>query len=244
MIRVVVLQKDNVDKYVWGASRGEMYRDWPKFARAKADANLPSFLAAYDTDTGESAVIGFHTRRTSHSTDVDWWSGNRIDLVTEALKAIVWSAILEGRKRVESFHIIEEGRPEVGQAFLNAGFKYEGHHKDFTDKLQDVHVYGHVWLQDGIPTPSEEVESVDLIVNERVQFYYNKNLELYAKDIDLHREDKQGITFATHIKNAVQKVHELPRVTVNYVKGWHGNNKKTTWTIGQELDESLRLERQ
>jgi hypothetical protein len=246
VIRVTVLQKGNVDKYVWGASKDEKYVDWPKFARAKADANLPSFLAAYDTETGEAAVIGFKTRRTSHSTDIEWWSGDRVDLIAEALKAVVWSAILEGRKRVESFHIIEDGRPVVDEAFLAAGFKYEGYHKDFTDKLQNVNVYGHVWLQDGVPVPGENVEQVELVVNERVQFYYNKNMELYAKDIDLHREDKQGITFATHIKKAVETVYTIDRVKVRNIKGWHGNDKKSSYLFGsdQELTEDLILERQ
>ncbi len=246
MIRVTVLQKAAVDKYVWGVSKNEKYADWPKQARAKADANLPSLLVAYDTETDESAVIGFKMRRTSHSTEIEWWSGERLDLIAEALKAVVWAAILEGRKRVESFLILEDGRPLIDDAFLTAGFKYEGYHKDYTDKLQNVNVYGHVWLQDGIPIPGEDVESVRLVVNERVQFYYNKNMELYAKDVDLHRKDKQGITFATHIKEAVDKVYSLDKVRVLNIKGWHGNDKKSSYLFSSdhELSENLILERQ
>ena len=226
MISVSVLQKHSVDdKYVWGKRNGDSYVDWPKFAKAKIDSGLPSIIGALDTETGESAAVGFHYRRTSHSTDIEWWGGDRVDLVACILRAMVWSAILEGRKRVECFHVTE-GRPQIDEAFLDAGFKFEGTHKDYTAKLEDVNVYGHVWLQDGIPEPSSNSHT-NLVYNDRVKFYHEKNLELYKKDIDLHREDKKGITFATHIASAVGTVCNLPRVSIIRAPGWHGNEKKS-----------------
>ncbi len=120
-------------------------------------------------------------------------------------------------------------------AFENAGWQYEGTHKDWTKHLEDVNVYAHVWLEDGFPTLDTNtqatlVASGDYVTGEGdtkakgwgVKYYQGKNIELYKKDRDYYtRRDNKS--FAEHIQLAVDYVEKQDNVTID--REWRGAAK-------------------
>ena len=207
----------------------------PKDAKAKINSDLPSLITAYfEDDPSESVTWGLRSRRTSHSAEATWWSGTNKFLAREALKGLVYTAILEGRKRVEVFDEVHRGQhSETGDwirpgtyAQLSQLFTHEGAHPNYTSNLVDVEIFGHVWYFDGVPEPAPESEFT-LYVNDRVKFYREKNMELYARDIDLYREDEEGVTFAKRIETAISTVIGFDQVFVLDEPGWHGNELKS-----------------
>ncbi len=198
--------------------------DERKGARATVSGKMPNiYVATRDEaksfDPENVALVGFRYRRQSHHCEITWWGGRDTELVAEAIKAIQCQAILEGRKRVEvfneatnSFSVHERGGAQFEEALKLAGFKYEGTHKDWTKNLEDVNVFGWVWLYDGMPVFKEDT-TIFLGDNETVQHYASKNIELYQKDRDYY-ERVDNLTFAEHIKNAQNYVLSLPQVEI------------------------------
>jgi len=208
--------------------------NYPKEAKGKINSDLPSLVTAYyEDDPSQFVTWGLRSRRTSHAAEATWWSGTDLHLAEEALKGLIYTAILEGRKRVEIFDEVHRGHHVSGDLIepntakqLELLFTYEGWHPNYTANLVDVKIFGHVWYFDGVPTPNKHAEYT-LYENDRVKFYREKNLELYARDIDLYREDEEGVTFAKRIETAIQTVRDLPEVTVLDEPGWHGNELKS-----------------
>ena len=218
MIVVKQMQRPDANLYI------DNKDDLVKIAKGKINSDLPSLVVAYyEEDPTVSVVWGVRSRRTSHTTEITWWSGDDEVLGKEALKGCIYTAILEGRKRVEVFNEVLDNTT-VEQ--LEGLFKKEGHHPNYTADLQDVDIYGHVWYFDGVPAPAQNTDYT-LVENDRVKFYREKNLELYAKDVDLYREDEEGVTFAKRIATAIQIVRDFGNVTVVDQPGWHGNELKT-----------------
>lgn len=204
-----------------------------KSAKSKINAELPSLVVAYREEDPKQAVVwGLRSRRTSHAAEITWWSGHDIQLAQECLKGILYTAVLEGRKRVEVFNErnrffnVESAPVDTTYKQLETIFKNEGWHPNYTSDFLDVDIFGHVWYFDGIPVPDTNTQYT-LIENDKVKFYREKNLELYAKDVDLYREDEKGITFAKRIEDAIQAVRDFPTVTIVDQPGWHGNELKT-----------------
>jgi len=209
--------------------------NYPKEARNKINSDLPSLVTAYyEHDPSQFVTWGLRSRRTSHAAEATWWSGSDVHLAQEALKGIIYTAILEGRKRVEVFNEAHRGTyAQTGEKVFNNApeqlktlFTSEGWHPNYTADLTDVDIWGHVWYFDGVPEPDEHAEYT-LYENARALFYREKNLELYKKDIDLYREDEEGVTFAKRIDDAIAKVKGFANVNVLDEPGWHGNELKT-----------------
>ena len=233
MGKVIVrpLQKFEVDKFIKDETGTKTrVRD----AKSKTNAALPSLIVAYkEDDPSQFVTWGLRSRRTSHVVEITWWSGDNIELSIEALKGCIYTAILEGRKRVECLDEVHKGKHIDGSLVtpntttpLGSLFVHEGFHPFYTGELVDVEIYGHVWDSDGIPTPNPDTE-VTLYVNEAVDFYRNKNEELYAKDRDLYREDAEGKTFKTRIEEAVATVRSISNINVIDQPEWHGNEQKS-----------------
>lgn len=196
--------------------------DFRKSANNTISGKMPNIYVgtrngATKYDETDTAAVGFRYRRQSHHCEITFWGGRDVELVAEVLKAIQCQAILEGRKRVEIFNEVinpfsvhERGGVQFEEALKLAGFKYEGTHKDWTKDLEDVNVFGWVWLYDGMPVFKEDT-TVLLGDNETVQHYASKNIELYQKDRDYY-ERVDNLTFAEHIKNAQNYVLSLPQV--------------------------------
>lgn len=206
-----------------------------KSAKSKINSDLPSLITAYYEDNpSQYATWGFRNRRTSHAAEITWWGGLNYELNIECLKSAIYTGILEGRKRIEVFNERSRGLDAEGNMIfasvvkeaLQDTYTLEGFHPHYTSELVDVDIYGHVWYFDGIPAPSENAVH-NLVVNDRVEFYRKKNLELYAKDIDLYREDEKGITFAKRIEDAIDTVYSFSGTNVIAQPGWHGNELKS-----------------
>ncbi|WP_267716716.1 hypothetical protein [Streptomyces sp. CoH17] len=223
---------------------------WQKLTNQQTKSWLPICFAAVRGDVKEYdennvGLMGFRYRRQSHHAEITWYGGYDRELLAEASKAMVLQAILEGRKRVECYnedpnpHARFPMRPgeKLNEAFRDAGYQHEGGHKDYTKYLEDVQMYGHVWLEDGIPQmgPNTHLTLInngeyEVEVDEKgkkkivgppsVKFYKAKNILLYEKDRDLYRQNKDdGKTFAQHIEEANEKVCSMENVTV--LEEWH-----------------------
>jgi len=233
MSRVIVKQLQRPDAKTFVADI-DGSGDRPKSAKNKINSDLPSLVTAYyEDDPTKFVTWGLRSRRTSHSAEATWWSGEDYVLAQESLKGIIYTAILEGRKRVEVFDEVHRGKDQDGNLItpdtfsqLTTIFQHEGSHPHYTSDLVNVEIFGHVWHFDGIPEPGPNTEFT-LYENDRVRFYREKNLELYAKDIDLYRKDEEGVTFATRIETAISTVKGFDQVYVLDEPGWHGNELKS-----------------
>ena len=215
MIIVKQLQRKDIDQFIDNEDgTGNKRRE----ARSKVNTALPSLITAYyEDDPSTYTTWGFRSRRTSHVAEVTWWSGNNEELRKNALIGCIYTAILEGRKRVEIF---DEHGFTIPSPFLREGF-----HPYYTDKLEDVTIWGHVWVEDGIPVLQDT--KFTLYNNTTVQKYLQKNQDLYEKDRDLYREDSEGKTFKQRIEEANATIRHLPGVEVVDQPGWHGNEQKS-----------------
>lgn len=219
-----------------------------KYARQSSQGALPVVFVAKESNDEPfnpetDAALGFKYRRQSHHAEIEWWAGYNVKAMTELAKVLVMQAMLEGRKRVEVFNPYanslskyEWPGDKLNEALEAAGFQHEGHHEDWTKELEDVQIYGHVWMSDGYPTLAPDTKATLVTSGEwetdakgkikgwGVTFYREKNTDLYRQDRDLYRQ-KEGDdkTFAQHIEEAVDYVMTHEQVRLDPL--WHGKER-------------------
>ena len=189
-------------------------REYLREAKGLVKRNLPSVFRVKELHTENYGTVMMTGRRAGHLCRLRVCGGQDPRCIIEALNLGVWTAVLEGRKRVE---LCSEHNYFLRETLGLREWRYEGSLQYHSEGLRTLYYSSYSPPAQGLPSLSEDLAAT-LVETSSGRRHLERNLEAYRGDNSWPGEGDLG----QMLEDLYQEALDHPKVEVRYYPDWSG----------------------